>query len=298
MSFKLSKQKKLSNNKFPIARVRGGKDDKMYMYLNLTPYDIKDVSKEILEECNEEEYKILQDAIHQDLEPDQEILTDIFYKCKDYLKNKTSKFTLRSGGKLEPLPHPKLVEKILVSGISGSGKSVFSSRWIYNYLKQNRKNNFYIFSSVDEDECLDKLSPERPDAYEVACDGMNLEDVENSLFLFDDIATISDTGTRKGIEAFRNDLLECGRHYSASVVCTSHLITNGWNSRRVINESLGICLFPKSNAKHIKSYLKNYEQWEDKDILRCLHLNSRWFFLVKNPMYPHYVLHEKGVYLI
>jgi len=297
MSFKLSKNKKFKGMS-PIARVRGGKEDKMYLYLETPPYKISDVSKEVLEEVNEEEYKILEDAIHQNLEPDEEKLTDVFYKCKDYLKNKTSKYTLRSGGKLEPLPHPKLVEKILVSGISGSGKSVFCSRWIYNYLKKHRKNNFYIFSSVDEDEPLDKLGAERPDAYDVACDGMDLEDVENSIFLFDDIATISDRGTRKGIEALRNDLLECGRHYSASVVCTSHLITNGWESRRVINESLGICLFPKSNAKHIKAYLKNYEQWNECDILRCLHLNSRWFFLVKNPIYPHYVIHEKGCYLV
>ena len=149
MSFKLSKNKKFKGMS-PIARVRGGKEDKMYLYLETPPYKISDVSKEVLEEVNGEEYKILEDAIHQNLEPDEEKLTDVFYKCKDYLKNKTSKYTLRSGGKLEPLPHPKLVEKILVSGISGSGKSVFCSRWIYNYLKKHRKNNFYIYESRSE----------------------------------------------------------------------------------------------------------------------------------------------------
>jgi len=99
MSFKLSKNKKFKGLT-PIARVRGGKDDKMYLFLETPPYKISDVSKEVLEDITENEYKILEDAIHQNLEPDEDNLTEKFYKCKDYLKNKTSKFTLRSGGKL------------------------------------------------------------------------------------------------------------------------------------------------------------------------------------------------------
>ena len=45
-----------------------------------------------------------------------------------------------------------------VTGVSGSGKSTWSSQYIKNYLKQNKKNPFYVLSNVDEDEVIDILN--------------------------------------------------------------------------------------------------------------------------------------------
>jgi len=298
MSFKLSKSKTL-NGKHPIARVMGGADDKKYLYLEPFVFTLGHCKPEVIKDLTDEQKKDLEQSLKTHLEPDDEKLTEIFYSCKEDIKNRNMKIQLKDGGKLDPLPDPTCVEKVGIFGISGSGKSYYSARFIKNILrmKEYRKAPFFIFSNVDEDEPLDKLQPIRCDNYDVACNGIPLEDIQNSISLFDDIATISDRGTRKGIEALRDDLLECGRHYGARMVCTSHLIQNGWESRRLLNESTSIVLFPRSNRKNIINYLKGYEKWTDAEILRAVNLPSRWFCLVKSKQIP-YIIHEKGAYIV
>ncbi|NIQ14921.1 MAG: hypothetical protein GTO02_11170, partial [Candidatus Dadabacteria bacterium] len=84
---------------------------------------------------------------------------------------------LKGGGKLESLPDPNCVEKVGVFGISGSGKSYYSARFIKNILRMKKDSNFFILSNVLEDEPLDKLQPIRLDNYETACDGIPIEDI-------------------------------------------------------------------------------------------------------------------------
>jgi hypothetical protein len=294
--FKLSKSKNL-NSKHPIARVHGGVDDKKYLYIEPFVFSIDHCKPDVIKNLSDEQKRDLEISLKSGLEPDDEKLTEIFYTCKEDIKNKSMKIQLKGGGKLETLPDPKCVEKVGVFGISGSGKSYYSARFIKNILRMNKEGNFFILSNVLEDEPLDKLQPIRLDNYETACDGIPIEDIENSVILFDDIATINDRGTRKGIEALRDDLLECGRHYNTRLVCTAHLIMNGWESRRLLNECTSVVLFPRSNRKNIINYLKTYEKFTDADIMRAVNLPSRWFCLVKQKN-PQYIIHEKGAYIV
>lgn len=294
--FKLSKSKML-NGKHPIARVHGGVDDKKYLYIEPFVFSLDHCKPDVIKDLSDEQKRELEISLKSGLEPDDEKLTEIFYTCKEDIKNKSMKIQLKGGGKLESLPDPNCVEKVGVFGISGSGKSYYSARFIKNILRMKKDSNFFILSNVLEDEPLDKLQPIRLDNYETACDGIPVEDITDSVILFDDIATISDRGTRKCIEALRDDLLETGRHYNTRMVCTAHLIMNGWESRRLLNECTSIVLFPKSNRKNIINYLKTYEKWDDKDIMRAINLPSRWVCLVKHKN-PQYVIHEKGAYIV
>lgn len=300
MSFTLTKTKRTGEN--PIAKVRGGADDGKYLYLNKHRASLTDIPKTKLDKLNlsETDKAELNDALKSGLEPDDEYLTKIFYSFCDYIKEKNCKFTLRTGGKLSPLPNPKVVEKVLISGISGSGKSTFAAEYIRNYLKQHRKNGFYIISSVDEDDVLDKLDPDRLDYDEIAQDGIDMSELEDSILLFDDIGTIQPKSVRKVIEGVRDHLLEVGRHSRTSVINISHLITNHHESRRILNEAQSVVLFPKSNARAIKKYLTEYQNFDKDLISRCLNLKSRWFMIKGVPSGVHVpiIIYERGAFCI
>jgi glucose-6-phosphate isomerase len=166
MSFilKQKKPKQGSGNGVAIARVRGGKDDKMYLVLKTYKKNLNDLPKDFQKTIHPEDRKDLEDALHVGLPPERSELEELYYKTlAQFSKLKQKGFVLRSGGKLEPLVKDNQVEKIYVAGISGSGKSTYSSRYITNYLKKYRDNEFFIFSNVDSDECLDKLDPIRVD---------------------------------------------------------------------------------------------------------------------------------------
>lgn len=300
MSFTLTKTKR--SGEYPIAKVRGGSDDGKYLYLNKHRASLSDIPKTKLDKLDltETDKAELNDALKSGLEPDDEGLTKIFYNFMDYIKLKNCKFTLRSGGKLEPLPNPKIVEKVLISGISGSGKSTFAANYIKNYLKQHRENNFYIISSVDNDEVLDRLQPERLDYNEIAEDGISLDELEDSIVLFDDIGTIQPKSVRKVVEGLRNSLLECGRHVRTAVIAISHLITNHHESRITLNEAQSIVLFPRSNARAIRKYLSEYQNYDKALISRCLNLKSRWFMikLTSSSVAMPIIIYEKGCFVI
>jgi len=300
MSFTLTKTKR--SGEYPIAKVKGGADNGSYLYLNKHRASLSDIPKSKLDKLNltETDKAELNDALKSGLEPDDEELTKIFYSFIDYIKEKNCKFTLRTGGKLQPIPAPKVVEKVLISGISGSGKSTFASNYIREYLKQHRDNNFFIISSVDEDEVLDKLDPERLDYNEIAQDGIDMSELEDSIVLFDDISTIQPKSVRKVVEGVRDHLAEIGRHSRTSIINISHLITNHHESRRILNEAQSVVLFPKSNARAIKKYLAEYQNFDKDLISRCLNLKSRWFMLKGVPSGVHVpiILYEKGVFCI
>jgi adenylate kinase family enzyme len=300
MSFTLTKTKR--TGEYPIAKVRGGADNGSYLYLNKHRASLSDIPKTKLDklDLSETDKSELNDALKSGLEPDDENLTKIFYNFLDYIKLKNCKFTLRTGGKLEPLPNPKVVEKVLISGISGSGKSTFAAQYIRNYLKQHRGNNFFIISSVDEDEVLDRLEPERLDYNEIAQDGIDMSELEDSLVLYDDIGTIQPKSVRKVIEGTRDHLLETGRHSRTSVINVSHLITNHHESRRILNEAQSVVLFPKSNARAIKKYLVEYQNFDKDLISRCLNLKSRWFMIKGTPSGVHVpiIISEKSAFCI
>lgn len=300
MSFKLSKQKKIGG-KYPIAKILGAKkNDKKYLYLGDFQYKISECPADVLNEINENEKVILNNALISGQEPEDEELTKIFYRCKEWIKKKNCKFILRGKGlKFQYLPNQKYTERMMIAGISGSGKSTWCSSYIKEYLKQHRKNPFYILSNVAEDDVLDKLDPVRLELSDIVNNGMLVEEIEDSILLFDDTGSIENAPLRKGIQAFQNNLLEVSRHYNTHLLNTSHHIQNYAQTRTLLNEATCIVLFPKSNTKAIKQYLKTYENFDNDEINRCLNLNSRWFALVKATNdYPAYILTERQVYII
>lgn len=297
----VKKLKKNGETIYPIAKIVGGKDDSKYLYFDEVDLNIKDLKQDFIKslELSNSDRKILEKAITENLEPEDEDLIPKYYKVIEAIDQQKKKgFVLRSGGKLQPLPDFNRIEKIYISGISGSGKSTFASNFIKEYLKQKRKNEFFLISNVNEDEVLDKLKPIRIDLEdEEALSETRSDDFYDSIVLFDDTDTISNGLVRKFIQHLRDDILECGRHYNTTVVAVSHVLQNYQATRKLLNEATSVVFFPKVGSNnHNFKFLKQHCLYDDDTIRRLLNLNSRWVCLYRT--HPNYVIYEKGVFLI
>ena len=199
--------------------------------------------------------------------------------------------------KLQPVPDRDIVEKIYISAPSGAGKSTFTANWIREFKKMFRKDEIYLFSSIASDRVLDKQDPTRIILdEELLNDPIDVEELDQSLVIFDDTDTIRDKEMRVYLEGLRDHILEVGRHFDVRLLITSHLLSNYSSTRRVLNEATCVVVFPKSGSGtyHIKNFLKIYCGLDSKQIKRFLNLPSRWVAIYRS--YPQYVVYEKGAY--
>lgn len=291
MSFIIS-DKRIGQN--PIAKI-----GKKFIYLEKYKANIEDLENKdkFLKGLNELQIKDIEESIKNKHEPVNDKLVTVYYNIIQELKDKKQRLVITTKEKIIPIPNPVKVERVYIAGISGSGKSFFGSNYIKEYLKQNKKNEFILTSAVEQDEILDKLLPNRITPEDLIEEGVDINDVSNSIWLFDDVYSISETSIRKEMINLIDSLAETSRHDKIDLVITSHLISNGLVSRKILNEATKIVLFPKSNTKQIKYYLEKFENFSKDDIKRFLNLNSRWVMIDKSGFKP-VVIYEKGCYIL
>lgn len=294
MSFVLKSKKTDS----ALAKIVGGSEKGKYLYLENRKKLLTDLPKKYTDTLTDQEKQKIQDALIDGLEPAEIELEEIYYETlEQFNKMKTRGFVLRGGGKIQPLPNPNKVEKLYICGVSGAGKSTYSSKWIKEYLKANKDNEFYIFSTVEADDPLDKLDPVRVDLDGLMDNPISFEELRDSVCLFDDCATISDPKLRKYMINLIDHVAEVGRHYNITLVVTAHVIIDYKNSRKILNEATQVVIFPKVGSNNLnKKYLENYAGFDSKQISKIMNLPSRWVSLYRT--FPNFVLYEKGAYLV
>jgi len=217
-----------------------------------------------------------------------------------YLTNNndgSNEIKLQKNESLQILPDKDVVEKIYISGVSGSGKSTWVSKWLKEYKKMF-KNDIFLFSSVDSDAVLDKYKPVRiPINEDLIIEPIEPYELRDSLVIFDDIDTTRNKRFLITLNNLRDWLLECGRHHDTRMLITSHLLSNYSSTRRVLNEATTVVLFPKANGSyHIKNFLKHYCGFDKHQIKKFINLNSRWVAVRRG--YPMIVYYEKGMYVV
>ena len=215
----------------------------------------------------------------------------------DKLKNGFDEIIMDKDAVLQPLPNKNVVEKLYVSAPSGSGKSFYSGKWIKEYLKINSHQECYIFSPIDYDKSLDDNDIIRVDLDNFLLNKpITVEELENSLVVFDDCESIKDKNILKYIQWLRDSILETGRHYNVRMIWISHLISNYSDTRRLLNESTSVTVFPRSGSGvySIKQFLKTQCGLEKTEINKFINLPSRWCSIYRS--YPQYVIYEKGCY--
>ena len=215
----------------------------------------------------------------------------------DTVKNGFTDIKLDEGAKMIPLPNKQIVEKVYVSAPSGAGKSVYSGKFLKELNKMYKDMEIYCFSPIPEDKALDFLPMERVDMDEHLLNNpFTVEELANCMVLFDDCESIKNPKMKKYISWLRDSILETGRHYNVRMIWISHLISNFTDTRRLLNESTSVTVFPRAGqgVYQIRKFLQNQCGLQKQEIKKFLSLPSRWVTIYRS--YPQYVLSETSCY--
>lgn len=199
---------------------------------------------------------------------------------------------------LIPTDEPDQRDSLYVTGPSGSGKSFYIGQFIDQYVNKYPNREIVVISAKDEDQSLDRYYPIRiPINEHLILDPVDLDELENSLVIFDDIDQLPNKHIQNAVWNLRDQILEVGRSKGISICTVSHLLTNYKASRICLNESDYCIFFPKSGAKYqIQYFLKNYAGMDKEQIKKIFNINSRAVVLKKT--YPMCIIYQNGCYIV
>lgn len=267
----------MQKNGRAIARIVGGKYNNKVIYLNEDHDDDNEIDE-------------------NDFMP-KHMAFSLKKEINNFKTGKRDEITI-SDGKIVPLPRTDKRESLYVAGPEGAGKSHYASMYAREYKKIFPKKDFIIFSRKEEDEPLDKLKPVRVMLNEeIVEDPIELEEVADSLVLFDDIDRIRDKNIKKSVDFLKDSILDVGRSDEIYVISTAHNLTAGKDTKHDLLESSSVTFYPNyGDDYHINYFLKQYCGLKKDQIDKIYNLKSRWVTIYKRA--PMYILHEKGCYLV
>lgn len=184
----------------------------------------------------------------------------------------------------------------MITGMSGSGKSYYTNNFIRQYKLAHKKNPVYFFSVLGEDKSIDPKLVSRVRIDEgLITEPITINDVKDSLCVFDDIEMIKDKKIKDALFDFINEILTTGRHTNTSCILTVHY-PNSKYIRTLLNECHWFVYFPFGSNRATNYVLENYIGVSSKDIKYIKGLKSRWATVFKN--YPQCVLTEHNLFTI
>lgn len=206
----------------------------------------------------------------------------------------------------DPLMKKKNQREVLyVSGPSGSGKSTYTADYVRNYHRDFPNDAIVMFSAVSDDDAFKKIPLIRVVLDETFIDRqlsededtIRIEDLSDSLVIFDDIDVIHNDEVKKLVQKLRSECLEIGRHQNISMILTSHQIFNYKETRIILNEANYVVTFPRSgSAGQIRDYFRRYAGFNKKEIDDIMSIKTRWICFSKTA--PQYILHQTGARLL
>lgn len=215
----------------------------------------------------------------------------------DELISEFRQLKIANDSKFQHVPDTTKEREILyISGPSGSGKSTYTRKYLEQYKKKFKNRPIYLFSSLPSDDSLDKIQPKRIKLDDTLhTDPIKVDDLSESICIFDDIDVISNKKIREAVYDILNQVLEIGRRYKIHCVVTNHLPTNGKDTRRILNEAHTVTYFPHSAGGKIKYMLEEYVGLDKKQISYMKKQNSRWCTVFKNFPQCYMMEHEIGL---
>lgn len=183
----------------------------------------------------------------------------------------------------EPVPRDDNKRSSLATcGKSGSGKSFQAGKLAEKYRLLYPNNPIYIISDVDKDPAYDNLKGMvRLPLQELVDEPiLDLEELENSMVIFDDIEGIT-KDQAKAISQLRDSIYTKGRHHNIYVNGLQHNVTDGMKTRLLLQEIDVITVYPREcSNKQIRWYLDKYAELDKGLIDKILNIESRWLTLV------------------
>jgi hypothetical protein len=187
-------------------------------------------------------------------------------------------------------------ERVYITGRSGAGKSTLCARYMVEYLIKYPERKILLFSTHENEPAYAQI-PHIPVLIndEMLNDPLSVQDLENTLVVFDDCDNLQDKEHSKAIYALVDDLIANGRKYGIHVIFLAHQMMNYKATRNILNEAQKVVFFPAGGTYHQKRYLKEYAGFNPPDIKKILSFRSRWVCCCLEV--PLYVIHEHGVYI-
>jgi hypothetical protein len=202
-----------------------------------------------------------------------------------------------SDGLLQQVPDTTSERQcIMVTGCSGSGKSHWANNYIKEYRKCYKKNPIYFFSVLDNDSSINEKIVKRVCIDESwITEPLTIDDVKDSLCVFDDIEMVKDKNIKESLFDFINAILTTGRHTNTSIILTVHY-PNSKYIRNFLNECHCFVYFPFGSGRATNYVLENYIGLNKKDIQTIKKLKTRACCVFKN--YPQCVLTEHNLFAL
>lgn len=207
--------------------------------------------------------------------------------CKKSLKIDSGKFII--------MP-TKITERVYISGKSGVGKSSLASMYINEYSNMFPKRQVYLISVHSGESAYQYHDINQiPLNEEFVENTPTLEELSNSLVIFDDADNLSDNKLVKAVKALNDNLISNGRKYNIHVISMSHQLMDYSKTRHLLNEANRVVLFLAGSKYHTQRYLKVYAGFDKDQIKKIMGLKSRWVCL--GLTIPNYYVseHECGI---
>ena len=297
----------------PIAFINGGEHDHEILYLNNeTDHKIKkeidiDEIAILIENLyrtmgNKITFKTLEqlrEAILDHKRPaNREIARHYDHALKILDKNKNKEIILKEG-QLTTMFDTSLQRQVfMVSGMSGSGKSTYTASLCRTYKKQFPDNSIILFSNKPSDPVFDRLDYVQRIVIneDLLEDPITLNEMENSLIVFDDVEYSSNKQIDNELDRIRDLILQQGRSYHCSFVYITHQSNNYKQTRTILNECNSITIFPSMTTRYSLNYLlSRYFGFSKNQINKICKLPSRWVTIYKS---PPLITYSSGAYLI
>jgi len=182
-------------------------------------------------------------------------------------------------GKMQVLPD-KATERVFVAGKSGSGKSYFTAFYMRAYLEMFPDRKIYLFSTHDGErayEAIDHTAIPLDEAF--AENPPCLDDLSNSLCVFDDCDNLQNRKIAKACDKLNADLVCNGRKHEIHIVTLAHQLMEYQRTRGQLQEANRVVFFPQGSQYHNQRFLKLYGGLSGDWVKRILAEKTRWVCL-------------------
>jgi len=195
------------------------------------------------------------------------------FKCADGFENM-----------IIPIKHKR--QCIYISAPSGAGKTYFCANYAKLYHNTYPNARVMYISRVRDDPTLESIKDFLLMVNLATTDFNTIvnDEIKNALIIFDDTDTLKGEVFNQ-VKAFRERLLETGRHASTSVIITTHTFSDYANTRKIFPEIHVFVLFTTVNwNKSLCAALLRYVSLS-QDIIRRIYYYlpvNRWVAIFTN----------------
>jgi len=241
----------------------------------------------------------LRDAIMSRKRPVNRELKQHYDHAMNILDNNKDSEIILKEGVLVPMFDETLERQVfMISGMSGSGKSTYTSSLCRTYKRQYPTNKILLFSNKPSDPVFDSLEYiERIVINEdLLLDPITLNEMTDTLVIFDDVEYSTNKEVDKELDRIRDLILQQGRSYKCSFAYITHQSNNYKATRTILNECNSVTVFPAMTTRYsLKYLLSNYFGFDKDQINKICKLPSRAVTIFKS---PPLVLYSTGAYLV